>query len=538
MIAIIKCVNDTGGVIRVGGGIESVTKRLPHFLSELPGAPEYNPVSKAIAKTTDSEIAAALRLFASMPPSTGVLANPVRYHQAIMCNGAPLELNIRSFGVRGCLFEEDIVTGSADAIRVIFVGLFGRFAKAGERRSFSMLLSQEFNLAVKRVLPSLAKFMKAFPNAPTDASMQYMASIRKATKDFLPVNTSRPTADLLRDLITIHLENAAVGACSSFMRFLLSRRPNTSAGVLLRQTKLFLESAQRNDAFRAIFSLLLRRNVNSTEAGILQTLGTIQIHHGSAGSNMVARYFAALHTKSISDLFAAGQMALDCARHFGAITDLTELVAQLEPAPPGRRDELIRQRAIQGNLPAFGHPEIAAAGRTSRIELDPRPAIYLSPLFEAIDAGRLEVSETRMKRVAIVQRIYQLAFIEGIEKPGRMGRLRIAPNTDFGNWIVQEVLGVDEVDRTLLSYIFRGFGWMMDVREQLQQPIIRPVIPPDPRIVPPPVSEGVIPSIVAAVHNRLCGPNAFKSIFAGEREAPRTSRIASQVRERIPIRSF
>lgn len=105
--------------------------------------------------------------------------------------------------------------------------------------------------------------------------------------------------------------------------------------------------------------------------------------------------------------------------------------------------------------------------------------------------------------------MYQLAFVEGIEKPNRSGRLRIAPNTDFGAWIVQEVLGIDGLDRTLLSYVFRGFGWMMDVREQLQQPIIRPVIPPDPSVVPPPAGEGVIPSIVDAVHNRLCRPNAF-----------------------------
>src|SRR6266568_7056743 len=496
---------------KVGGGIEGVPQRLPHFLSELPAAPEYNPVGKAIAKTSDSEIAAAVRLFSSMPPSTGVLANPIRYHQRIECAGVPLELDIRSFAIRGCLLEEDIVTGSADAIRVIFVGLFGRFAKAGERRSFSLLLSQEFNLALKRVLPLLAKFMKAFPNAPPDASMQYMASIRKATKVLQAANPSRPTAELLRDLIRVHLENAAVSACASYMRSLLGARPNMSVGLLVRQTKLFLESTPR-DPFRTIFSLLLRRNVNSTETGILQTLGTIQIHHGSAGSNMVARYFAALHTKSCSDLFTASQMALDCARHFGAITDLTELVRRLEHARPGRRDELIRQRAVEGNLPTFGHPEIAAAGRSSQIEVDPRPAIYLSPLFEAIDAGRLEVSETRMKRVTIVQRMYQLAFVEGIEKPGRSGRLRIAPNTDFGNWIVQEVLGIDEVDRTLLSYVFRGFGWMMDVREQLQQPIIRPVIAPDPGIVPPPVSEGVISSIVVAVHNRLCGPNAFTSL--------------------------
>jgi hypothetical protein len=104
--------------------------------------------------------------------------------------------------------------------------------------------------------------------------------------------------------------------------------------------------------------------------------------------------------------------------------------------------------------------------------------------------------------------MYQLALIEGIEKPGRSGWLRIAPNTDFGAWIVQEVLGIDEVDRTVLSYVFRGFGWMMDVREQLQQPIIRPVIPPDPSIVSQD-GDGVIPVVVLAVHARLSKPNAF-----------------------------
>jgi citrate synthase len=491
-----------------------VPKRVvSHFMSELPAAPEHNPVRKAIAKANDSEVAAALRLFASMPPSTGVLANPVRYHYPIACDGARLELNIRSFALRGCLLEEDIVTGSADALRVIFVGLFGRFATV-----------REFESAVKRILQPTAKFMKAYPDAHADAAMQYMASIRKATNDVHAVNASRPAADLLRDLIRIHLENAAVAACASYMRSLLHRRRGMSVASLVRRTTLLLEATSpplrggvpegrgggRGDPFRMIFSLLLRREVNSVEAGILQTLGAIQIHHGSAGSNMVARYFASLHTKSASDLFNAAQMALDCARHFGAITDLTEFAAELEGAAPNTRDDLIRRRAMDGNLPAFGHPEIAAAGRTDQIEVDPRPAIYLVPLFGAIDAGKLQLPEARMKRLTMIQRMYQMAFVEGLEKPGRSGRLRIAPNTDFGAWIVQEALGIDEVDRTLISYVFRGFGWMMDVREQLQQPIVRPVIPPDPAIIPPPAADAVIPGIVDAVHTRLCRANAFK----------------------------
>ena len=77
------------------------------------------------------------------------------------------------------------------------------------------------------------------------------------------------------------------------------------------------------------------------------------------------------------------------------------------------------------------------------------------------------------------------------------------------SWIVQESLGIAPTDRTFLSYLFRGFGWMMDVREQLQQPIIRPVIPPDPGIVPPQASEGIIKDIVRSIHDRLSESNAF-----------------------------
>src|SRR5262245_4627443 len=107
--------------------IEAVPRRLPAFLEELPAPPTYNPLSKAIEKTTDSDVLTALRLFASMPASTGVFANPVRHHHTVSCGEEPVELSIRSFGIRGCLLEDDIVTGSADVARVIFVGLFGRF---------------------------------------------------------------------------------------------------------------------------------------------------------------------------------------------------------------------------------------------------------------------------------------------------------------------------------------------------------------------------------------------------------------------------
>jgi citrate synthase len=419
-------------------------------------------------------------------------------------------LSIRSFAIRGCLFEEDIVTGTVDPIRAIFVGLFGRFPRRHEPGKFARQLSGAFMAGEDFGLRVLAEFMRSFPHAPTDAAMQYVASIRKATSGS-PGVRNRPPRDLLRDLIAIHMENALVSAGSSFMRGLLNHKPGLSSAALVRRTKSFLASIDSADPFEALFSLLLRRNPSPSEVSLLRTLGAIQIHHGSAGSNVVARYLASLHTKNVGDIFTAAQMTLDSARHFGAITDLTEFVEELESAARNRHDLLIRRRALAGNLPTFGHPEIAAAGRNNRLEVDPRSAIYLAPLFRAIDAGELEVPLERRRTLEIVQRMYQIAFVEGIEKPGRIGRLRVSPNTDFGAWIVQECLGIDRRDRTLLSYLFRGFGWMMDVREQLQQPIIRPVIPPDPQIVPPMAGDGVVSDVVRSVHERLGTPDPFRA---------------------------
>src|SRR5262245_54061534 len=152
------------------------------FLTEIPAPPDFNPVGKAITKSADSEITAALRLFAGMPPSTGVFANPVRYRHTTSCNETSLTLNIRSFAIRGCLVEEDIVSGSVDAIRTIFVGIFGRFPSTRESRSFSRLLWQTFCAVVQNILPPLAQFMKAYPNATPQIAMQYMAAIRKASE--------------------------------------------------------------------------------------------------------------------------------------------------------------------------------------------------------------------------------------------------------------------------------------------------------------------------------------------------------------------
>src|SRR5262249_43166700 len=151
----------------------------------------------------------------------------------------------------------------------------------------STMLSRAFRSAVADIGPTLAAFVKRFPSAAPDVAMQYMAAIRKAKGGAHPVNASRPPAELLQDLISTHMENVATGACASYMRGLLKRRMSMSSSALARETSAFVESTVSHDTFDLIFNLLLRRKVNLTERRILQTLGTIQIHHGSAGSNMV-----------------------------------------------------------------------------------------------------------------------------------------------------------------------------------------------------------------------------------------------------------
>jgi hypothetical protein len=117
----------------------------------------------------------------------------------------------------------------------------------------------------------------------------------------------------------------------------------------------------------------------------------------------------------------------------------------------------------------------------------------------------------QQERLAIARLIYLTAFVNGVLKPDRQGEppLRLTANTDFGAWCVQEALGIEETDRTLLTYIFRGFGWMMDAREQLQQKMIRPVIAPDPKIVPKSSDDPTIPTLVERVHSRLSHDDPF-----------------------------
>src|SRR5262245_10637750 len=103
----------------------------------LPPAPAHNPVKQAIARANElgeKSIATTLGYFATMPASTGIIANPVLYHQPVDCNGTTITVDIRSFTIRGVIPEADIVRRTSGPIDVIFAGLF---SGAGESEAAS-----------------------------------------------------------------------------------------------------------------------------------------------------------------------------------------------------------------------------------------------------------------------------------------------------------------------------------------------------------------------------------------------------------------
>ncbi|HEU4713707.1 MAG TPA: citrate/2-methylcitrate synthase [Pyrinomonadaceae bacterium] len=500
----------------------------------LPPAPAHNPVKQATARANElgeKQIATTLGYFATMPASTGIIANPVLYHTPVDCNGTTITLDIRSFTIRGLIPEADIVRGAAGPIDVIFTGLFsGAAEQASGEEKLAALIDQKYfqSLGTREdrsfqggpLLEQIAAFVKQYPGLGPEVAIQYFAALEKARAgreehNDHGVHDDRDDVALLMEMITLHMQNVAVGGVSAYLNYVLANNPQISASALTDSANEFItaEVAEGRNAFEISYSLILGRHANDHERSILERMGTIQIHHGSAGSSMVARYMATLHTLSVSDFFIASQMALDGARHFGAIHDMSDFVQELEALPAEQRADRIREKMLGGGLPTFGHPEISAAGRGNQVQQDPRPAIYIDPVFKAIDAGKLTISPRQQERLAIARLIYLTAFVNGVLKPDRQNEppLRLTANTDFGAWCVQEALGIEEADRTLLTYIFRGFGWMMDAREQLQQKMIRPVIAPDPQIIPKPDDDQTIPAVVERVHRRLTREQPFSA---------------------------
>jgi citrate synthase len=510
-----------------------MNQKLKEFFSENPKAPKYFPVDEAITLAEglgEERIASALKNFKTMPQSTAVIANPVTDNLSVKLKDDDIILDIRSFTIRGILHESDIVKRKFTPAGIVFILLFGRFpektAEGSEEASFAAYLDDLFYSKVSdankngggSLIEQIAGFVSAHPSAGPEIAIQYFAALRKAfssdsAQQYQGVNEEIPSGELLHEMISVHIENIAVGTIAAYMNRLLEEDSNLQKNDLVAQVEDFIDSekTKKSSVFDVSYGLILGNHVNERQKEILEIMGVIQTHHGSAGSNIVARYLATLHTMSVSDLFSAAQMALDGARHFGAIHDMTHFINKLDDLDNDEREKLVRSRLIVGDLPTFGHPEISAAGRGDRIQQDPRAAIYLSPLFSALDSGDIVIKDEHLERLEIAKQIYRIALIEGVVKPGKENAppLRLTPNTDFGAWCVQEALGILESHRTLLTYVFRGFGWMVDVREQLQLKIIRPVISPAPEIIPPKSTEAAISEVVNNVHNRLSGEQPF-----------------------------
>jgi len=417
------------------------------MLSELPQASPYAPTAEALKRANElgeKPVAATLQRFLSMPQSTMILANPSLYQLPVDCKGAQVKLDIRSFSIRGIVSEHEIVRGSVGPTELIFVGLFGRRpekrdspAGAGidEAAVLACLIDRAFHRAAERSVGPVTELVARYPGAGPEVAVQYVSALRKAKRKLCGLsdrglNDERRPGALLAEMITTHMENVALGGISMYANSRLAQRPELSATDLARETAGFIAAERRRpgggrNAFEISYGLLLGRSPSVVECRILEQMGAIQTHHGSAGSNMVARYLATLHAGSVSDFFVAAQMVMDSARHFGAIHDMTAFIRRLLPLTPAARDAEIRHGVLGGGLPTFGHPEITAAGRSGEVEQDPRPAIYVTPVFAALDQGELDLTPRQRERLAILQRIYQIAFVEGVVKREGQEPLRL-----------------------------------------------------------------------------------------------------------------
>src|SRR4029078_5487674 len=228
-------------------------------------------------------------------------------------------------------------------------------------------------------IEEVAAFVKKFPGLGPEVAMHHFSILAKAKlgreeHQDRGIHDERDPESMLTEMISVHMANVAVGGISTYMNHLLFENSQITEAELARSTRQFVddESKEKRNACQVRYSLILGHHANEHEREILERMGTIQIHHGSAGSSMVARYMATLHTFSVVDFFIASHMALEGARHFGAIHDMSDFVQELEPLTSEQRSGRIKEKMLTGGLPTFGHPEIAAAGRGHHVAPQPR----------------------------------------------------------------------------------------------------------------------------------------------------------------------
>ena len=165
-------------------------------LSELPPPSNYTPVSDAIERSQtleEKEIASTLAGLSSLPQSTAVFANPVQHSATAICEGTEIELQIRSFSIRGQVREGEIVAGKLTPAQLIYAGLFGRrpekidgldqadvLAALIDRKFYRTIKERRSGLDDRQTVPYLvANFMKAYPEAGPELVIQHLSALKK-----------------------------------------------------------------------------------------------------------------------------------------------------------------------------------------------------------------------------------------------------------------------------------------------------------------------------------------------------------------------
>src|SRR5215211_6695949 len=230
----------------------------------VPPPPEYNPVKQAIAKADElgeKSIATTLGYFSTMPASTGIIANPVLHHTPVDCNGTTITLDIRSFAIRGTVHESDIVSGKVGPVDVIYTGIFG---SQGDTKELTAFIDQKYFQSLSgSLIEDLAAFVKKFPGLGPEVAMHHFSILAKAKlgreeHQDRGIHDERDPESLLIEMISVHMENVAVGGVSVYMNHLLGNSQITEDQIV-KSTRQFLdeESKQKRNAFQVSYSLIL-----------------------------------------------------------------------------------------------------------------------------------------------------------------------------------------------------------------------------------------------------------------------------------------
>src|SRR5215217_6294505 len=210
-----------------------------------PPPPDFNPVKQAVARAEElgeKQIATALGYFSTMPASTGIIANPVLHHTPVDCNGTTITLDIRSFTIRGTVPESDIVAGRVGPIDVIYTGLFGALgSQRGDAKELAAFIDQKYFQSLSgSLIEDVAAFVKKFPALGPEVAMHHFSILAKAKlgreeHQDRGMHDERDSESMLIEMISVHMENVAVGGVSAYMNHRLTDDPQSDLVSTTRQ---------------------------------------------------------------------------------------------------------------------------------------------------------------------------------------------------------------------------------------------------------------------------------------------------------------